>query len=347
MSQTMRLAVLPVLLTAIVTTTAVSYFRTAPAATDINAAAKQLVEGLDERQKTLAVLPYASSQRVDWHFIPMDTRKGLMLRHMSEAQQEQALQLMQSVLSAAGYKKARTIMSLEKLLYSLEDPKTRDRRDELKYYFTMFGEPGGEKSWGLSIEGHHLSLNFVVENNQLIAATPQFFASNPATIKTENSLGFELNSAVLQKEEQLGFDLVNSLTADQKKVALIDAKAPKEIRNAGSVHPPTDKATGIPAGQLTKTQQEVLRDLIGEYAHAVKQERAAFRLKEIEDAGFANITFSWAGATEPGIGHYYRIQGKSFLIEFVNTQPDAAGNPANHIHCVWRDMDGDFALPIQ
>ena len=29
-----------------------------------------------------------------------------------------------------------------------------------------------------------------------------------------------------------------------------------------------------------------------------------------------------------------------------DTQPDAAGNPANHIHCVWRDMRGDFAIPI-
>ncbi|HCS52285.1 MAG TPA: hypothetical protein DIW81_11950, partial [Planctomycetaceae bacterium] len=77
------------------------------------------------------------------------------------------------------------------------------------------------------------------------------------------------------------------------------------------------------------------------------QKRAAIRLKEIEDNGFENVHFAWAGATEPGIGHYYRIQAKSFLIEFVNTQPDAAGNPANHIHCVWRDMDGDFALPIQ
>ncbi|MEO1972064.1 MAG: DUF3500 domain-containing protein, partial [Pirellulaceae bacterium] len=49
---------------------------------------------------------------------------------------------------------------------------------------------------------------------------------------------------------------------------------------------------------------------------------------------------------KPGIGHYYRIQGPTFLIEFVNTQPDAAGNPANHIHCVWRDMKGDFAIPV-
>ena len=63
--------------------------------------------------------------------------------------------------------------------------------------------------------------------------------------------------------------------------------------------------------------------------------------------GSGKVHFAWAGADKPGIGHYYRIQGPTFLIEFVNTQPDSAGNPANHIHSVWRDMRGDFALPIK
>jgi hypothetical protein len=43
------------------------------------------------------------------------------------------------------------------------------------------------------------------------------------------------------------------------------------------------------------------------------------------------------GATKPGEGHYYRVQGSTFLIEFDNTQ-----NDANHIHCVWRDFNGDW-----
>ncbi len=32
----------------------------------------------------------------------------------------------------------------------------------------------------------------------------------------------------------------------------------------------------------------------------------------------------------------------SFVVEFVNVQPDAEGNPANHIDRVWRDETGDF-----
>ena len=38
--------------------------------------------------------------------------------------------------------------------------------------------------------------------------------------------------------------------------------------------------------------------------------------------------------------------GEAFLVEFVNVQPDAEGNVANHIHSVWRDFAGDFGLDL-
>jgi hypothetical protein len=49
------------------------------------------------------------------------------------------------------------------------------------------------------------------------------------------------------------------------------------------------------------------------------------------------------GATTkaPGAGHYYRIQGSTFLIEYDNTQ-----NDANHQHVVWRDFAGDFGTDL-
>jgi uncharacterized protein YjlB len=96
---------------------------------------------------------------------------------------------------------------------------------------------------------------------------------------------------------------------------------------------------------LNDDQRGLLKELVYVYANAVADKVAAQRRKLIDHNGWENIYFAWAGATEPGIGHYYRVRGKEFLIEFVNTQADAAGNPANHIHCVWRDLSGDFDLP--
>jgi len=310
-------------------------------------AAVDLLNSLDDAQVKTALHEYDSERRIDWHFIPMDTRKGLKLRDMSKKQRQTAYQLLRSSLSQAGYRKARSIMNLEKLLYSIESPETRERRDYLKYYFTLFGDPREAKTWGLSVEGHHLSLNFVFEGANMVASTPQFYATNPAEVKTPNELGFELGAAVLKEEEQLGFELINSLEGESFKTALIAEKAPREIRNAGEPHPPQEAAAGLAAGEMSKAQQELLRRLIREYANAVPRANAKQRLKEIEEHGFETVHFAWAGATKPGIGHYYRIQGESFLIEFVNTQPDVAGNPANHVHCVWRDMDGDFALAAE
>ena len=43
-------------------------------------------------------------------------------------------------------------------------------------------------------------------------------------------------------------------------------------------------------------------------------------------------------------GHTYRIQGPTFVIEFLNVQADSAGNQNNHIHSCWRRIDGDFGI---
>jgi len=310
-------------------------------------AAQSFLKQLSPEQLKIAQLAYAAPERVDWHFIPKPARKGMQVKLMNPAQREASFLLLRSVVSQLGYKKATTIMSMEKLLYELEGGKGANIRDSERYFFTVFGDPAGTEQWGLSIEGHHMSLNFVLQGDQVISSTPQVFAANPATIKNANASGFELGMRLLGREEQLAFDLVLSLSAEQKAAAIFDKTAPKEVRNAGIAQPPTDAPIGIPAGKLTADQQKQLRGLLEEYCAAMPDHVAQARIKELDAAGFDRIHFAWAGATESGIGHYYRIQGPTFLVEFVNTQPDAAGNVANHIHCYWRDIRGDFALPAK
>ncbi len=310
-------------------------------------AAQTFLKQLSPDQLQVAQLAYAAPERVDWHFIPKPARKGMQVKLMTPAQREAAFLLLRSVVSQLGYKKTTTIMSMEKLLYELEGGKGANARDPERYFFTVFGNPEGTEPWGLSIEGHHMSLNFVLQGDQVVSSTPQVFAANPATIKNANTTGFEIGASVLAREEQLGFDLVKSLTDEQKTLAIFDKTAPKEVRHAGLPQPPTDAAIGIPASQLNADQQKVLRSLLEEYCAAMPDHVAQARMKELDAAGFDKVHFAWAGATELGIGHYYRVQGPTCLVEFVNTQPDAAGNIANHIHCYWRDIRGDFALPAK
>ncbi|QDT03177.1 hypothetical protein K227x_15590 [Rubripirellula lacrimiformis] len=309
--------------------------------------AEAFVASLDSDQKAKAMLPYDSDARVDWHFIPKKTRKGLVLRDMDVAQRTAALRLVRAALSEAGYDKTNKIMINESVLFKLEGDKRNWDRDPNKYYITLFGQPSNTGAWGLSFEGHHLSLNFVCRDGKMVDSTPQFFAANPATIMDDVDGPLGKGTRILKQEEDLAFQLIGSLSGEKLDAAVIAEDAPKEIRFAGEAQPAVGNPEGIPFGKLDPAQRKLLRELVSVYVDAVADDIAEQRRELIEASGWENVYFAWAGAKEPGIGHYYRVRGNDFLIEFVNTQPDASGNPANHIHAVWRDLTGDFDLPIK
>ena len=64
-------------------------------------------------------------------------------------------------------------------------------------------------------------------------------------------------------------------------------------------------------------------------------------MQRVRDGGIEAVRFGWAGATEQGRQHYYRVQGPLFLIEY-----DASQDGGNHIHTVWRDFNGDFGRDL-
>ena len=281
------------------------------------------------------------------HFMPLDNRKGLALREMNDAKRTAGLRLVRAALSESGYDKTNKIMSLESVLKQLEGDRGKNERNPNKYYVTIFGTPTNQDAWGLSFEGHHLSLNFVCRGGKIVDSTPQFFAANPATIKNDVEGPLGKGTRVLRDEEDLAFELINSLTDNKLTLAMIDEKAPKELRFAGEPQAMVGEPEGISYRSLNENQRKVLQQLTHLYIDAGADTVAKERRAQIEEDGWNEVYFAWAGATEPGIGHYYRIRGKRFLIELVNTQADAAGNPANHIHSVYRDLTGDFDLPIQ
>ena len=311
-------------------------------------AASSFVTSLSEDQKVKAVLPIDSPQLPDWHIIPKDTRKGIQLNEMNETQRQGATALLKSVLSEMGYRKSTQIMHMENLLKELEAGKANTPlRDSTRYYFTVFGAPQAGKKWGLSIEGHHLSLNFIMNGDRVVSSTPQAFAANPAIVRNENKANVAIGTRMLRLEETLAFELVHSLSDTQRKVAVIADTAPRENRTLGVPQPTPQTPVGIPYSSLGAPQQSLIKALVNEYINAVPDEIADDRRKAIQDAGgWDGVFFSWEGAMQAGIGHAYRVQGSSFLIEFVNTQPDAAGNIANHVHCIWRDIRGDFGVRL-
>lgn len=338
------LAMIVIVGAAVATTRAAAVRQATPAS--LSQAATAWIDTLDADQKSRGLRPFGEATRTDWHFVPKASRKGVQLRDMTPAQEQAALALLRSALSQAGYDKSLLIMSLEEILRRLEGERAKNIRDPKRYFFTIFGTPADSGTWGLSVEGHHLSFNFSIRDGAVVDSTPQFMGANPAEVKASFTGLPEPGQRVLRDEEMLAFELVRSLTTAQRAEA-VTAEAPKEIRAAGEPQPPQEPATGIRWGDLTAEQQTVLRRLVDAYCSWMPAEVAAERVRLIEAApeGWEAVRFAWLGSIEPGIGHAYRVTGPTFLIEFVNVQPDAEGNPANHIHCVWRDATGDFDLP--
>ena len=313
---------------------------------DMTKSAERFLSSLSAEQSAKARMAFDDPKRLDWHFIPKAERKGLQIKEMTPDQRKLAHALLHSGLSEVGYEKATTIMSLEAILHELEKGTGTNIRDTERYYFTLFGTPGLQGKWGWSVEGHHLSLNFVVNSGKLVSATPAFFGANPAIVKSDLDVGPKKGKQTLAKEETLAFELLASLSATQRQVAVIDAKAPADIRGPATPQAPNEPPAGLVSEKMSEPQQKALWALLEAYAGKMPPEVGSAWLAEIKNAGTQKIHFAWAGADKPGIGHYYRVQGPTFLVEFVNVQPDSAKNPANHIHSVWRSLAGDFGVSI-
>jgi hypothetical protein len=301
-------------------------------------AADRFLASLSKEQTSKATYPFDAPERLDWHFIPR-ARKGLPIKELSSEQRALAFGLIQSGLTGTGFLKATTIMSLEQVLRELEAGQSGRgfTRDPELYYLTVFGSPRAGGKWGWRVEGHHLSLNFALENGTIIAATPVFFGANPAEVRQGPRQGLR----TLADREDRALRLLQALDESQRKSAIFSPEAPHDIRAANTPQPPTDPAVGVAAADLNRDQRAMLRALIESYAEDMPEEVAKAWLDEIRRAGTESIRFTWAGPADRSQPHAYRVQGQTFLIEFNNTQ-----NGANHIHSVWRNMLGDFGIAL-
>jgi hypothetical protein len=292
--------------------------------------ANHFLAALDTNQRGKATFSFDADERMNWHYIPKE-RKGLPLREMTPYQKHLASALLAAGLSQTGYIKAVTIMSLEDVLKIMENDSGEHRNPE-KYYFSVFGTPSDNSTWGYRVEGHHLSQNYTVANGKVIDG-PSFFGANPAEVRQGPRKGLR----TLAAEDDLGMQLMHALDEQNRKLAVVNPVAYEEILTAASRKAALQgQPSGLSASRMNATQFDALMALIEEYAHNVPRELEEGRIAQMNRAG-RDIYFAWSGGINGGDPHYYRVQTPYFLIELDDTQ-----NNANHIHSVWRDFNGDF-----
>jgi uncharacterized protein DUF3500 len=292
--------------------------------------ANRFLAALDSQQRAKATFKFDDEERLNWHFIPKE-RKGLPFREMSPFQKHLASALLSAGLSQTGYIKAVTIMSLEDVLRIVEND-SGERRNPEKYYFSIFGRPSVAGPWGYRVEGHHFSQNYTVLDGE-VSDGPSFFGANPAEVRQGPRKG--LRTLVL--EDELGFEMIQSLEIPQRKIAIVDPTAYKDILTAASRKAAlAGQPSGFPASKMSTKQFDTLMALMHVYAHNIPGQLAERREEQIKKTN-RDVQFAWSGGIDQGEPHYYRVQTAAFLIEFDDTQ-----DGANHIHSVWRDFSGDF-----
>ena len=294
------------------------------------------INSFDSIQKQTAVFPFEDMSRYDWNYLPpaLIPRKGVCLKDLNSTQKNKIYALLKSFLSDKGFSRTQDIMNNEYYLKELEP--TITYRIPENHFVAFYGTPGKDSIWGWKFTGHHIALNFTIVNGKL-AFTPIFFGIYPAEIKDGQNKG----RRIIKDEEDIGFQLINVLTSEQKSKAIFQSKAFNDIVTSNSSQVGPLAPVGILAKELTSQQKNILNKLIVSHLSTMPAEIAEMRMKRIVSEDLNQIRFGWAGSLIKGVPHYYRIQGKTFLIEFDNTT-----NNANHIHIVWRDFNGDFGINL-
>ncbi|MEX5721548.1 DUF3500 domain-containing protein [Geodermatophilus maliterrae] len=317
------------------------------------AAASAWLDSLDAGQRSVAQRPgpsggpAAEAERLRWHYVPTD-HGGLPLGAQRPVQQSLAMRLVSTGLSAAGFVTVCGVMGLENVLDGTEGLRTSGDRERLRdpglYYLRVFGEPGGPGPWGWRFGGHHVSLNDLVVDGRVRAVTPCFLGTNPAAAPL-------LGAGVLRllgPTEDLARDLVRSLPPALRARAVLLDRAPQDIVSGnrsrlptagevdagpeGGLLPLTVRPRGLAGGELDDDQRALLATLLSAYVGRVPDGL-------VPPVDVDAVHLAWAGSTDPGRPHYYRLQGPRLLVEWDNTQRDG-----NHAHSVWRDPQADFGL---
>lgn len=327
-------------------------------------AAMALYDHLDGEQRARIVVPMDDTNRKHWNFLPESGRRGVPLRDMTQTQRYLAHRLVAQCLSVEGYAQVVQVMSLEHVLRELNTPVfghvAAHFRDPEGYFLTFFNQPQPDSDWGWRLVGHHLSLNFTVAGQDLMAAAPLLLGSEPGRFGPFRILG---------QEEDLGFALLGQLDDQQTATATIHSTSPPDfasrcvpvlgdeewpdVHGLGRRDAPIGDADrealrwvknhprGLSRAVLGGEQRRAFDNLLESFLVRLKPEQVGREMDRIRAAGQDGLHFVWAGSHRIDEPHYFRIEGPVTLIEFDNTEDNA-----NHIHCVWRDPANDFGADV-
>ncbi|HWH29673.1 MAG TPA: DUF3500 domain-containing protein [Mycobacteriales bacterium] len=356
-------------------------------------AAAAWLDGLDPHQLATArgkapADDDRDAERRRWFYTPTD-HGGLTFHEQRPAQQRAAMRLVSTGLSTPAYVTVATVIGLENVLDQVEGFTVRfDRergRDPGLYHLRVFGDPGGPTPWGWRFGGHHVSLNNLVVDGELVSTTPCFLGADPATAPL-------LGGAVtrpLARVEDLARDLVRSLPPGLAQRAVLLPRAPSDIVTANRTRV-ADGDRVVPLAGVWRDERfpddaeqdklQRLSDAIDEAAGYSEADHATVAFTTApKGVAAAELDAEQRGLLRALLGTYLdRVPAEvstlsryddDAVLDAVHVAwagPLEPGAPhyyrvqgpelllewdntqrgANHAHSVWRDPSADFGLDV-
>src|ERR1019366_2712588 len=164
--------------------------------------------------------------------------------------------------------------------------------------------------WGFQFDGHHVNLNCFVLGDQVVL-TPLFLGSEPVIADSGTYAG----TAVFRDEERVGSALLESLSDDERKVAVIADELPREMFSAAFRDNIELEYSGIAYEALSGDAKGRLLELIEVYCGRIRPGHAEVKMAEIREH-LDETYFCWMGGTGAEDVFYYRVHSPVILIEF-------------------------------
>jgi hypothetical protein len=295
-------------------------------------AAQALIASLDDAGRKKVQFAFDDeAQRKRWSNLPSPNfqRDGIRLGDLTAPQRDAVTRLLQSALSADGYRKVVDIMNGDEVLRLQGPGGGRPQFGKDQFWLSFVGTPSTTTPWMLQFGGHHLAINLTMAGANAVMA-PSLPATQPGSFTFEGK-----TVRPLADENDKAFALINALDEKQKSQAILPSKVANLVLGPGT-DGKTIQPEGIRASALTPQQQAMLWDIVNEWSGIAAGDYAAARMTELKSR--VNDTyFAWSGPTTNGSAAYYRIQGPTLVIEYAPQQ-----GSTDHIHTIYRDPTNDY-----
>ena len=296
-------------------------------------AAEAFLATLSAEQKDAVQFDWSdTAQKTRWSNLPQGLyeRAGLMWGDLSDEQRTAWLAVMKATLSEEGYTRVLAEQAGDDALAASGGG--AGSIGSQYYWIALIGSPSDTSAWQWQWGGHHVTVNATIQGPDL-SLTPSFIGVQPGSYDSDGTTVEPLGDIWDE-----AYALLASLDDAQKAKAVLGSTSIDLVLGPGQ-DGKTIASEGVPGSALTAAQKKALLALVAEYGTLANDEDAAARMATIEKS-LDDTYFAWYGPTTDDGTAYFRVTGPAVVIEY---SPQAmGGNPALHIHGIYRDPTNDY-----